>query len=75
MASRFAPRRPPDGFVPITPGRWSVFCELLEEDPSAREIIAGGRRIGWRAPRLWYVDPEGYREVAGAWPPGYWPYG
>lgn len=73
MASRYAPRRPPDGFVPITPTKWAVLCELLETNPNASELTRGARVIGWRRPKLWYVDPDGYRDVIGIWPAGYWP--
>ena len=73
MATRKAPRRPPDGFVPITRGRWNILCELLDDEPSAAEVRFDGEAIGWRRGTMWYVQPEGYRAVTGAWPPGYWP--
>ena len=75
MASRYAPRRPPPTFVPLSPPRWRALCEVLEQNPLSRELTSGGRMIGWRAPRLWYVDPSAYRDLMGAWPPGYFPEG
>ena len=73
MASRHLPRRPPAGFVSITPARWADLCAELEVNHFLREIRRGGALIAWRAAKVWYVEPDAYREVMGAWPPGYWP--
>lgn len=66
-------RKPPDDFVPLSPPRWRVLCELLQQEPSSRELRRDDKLVGWHVGRLWYVDPGAYRGITGTWPPGYWP--
>ena len=65
--------RPPQDFVSITPTHWTLLCELLGQSPTQLTLRVDGKCIGWRAPRMWYVDPDGYRAVMQRWPDGYWP--
>lgn len=64
---------PPPEFVPVSPPRWRVLCELLQQPPGSRELRHGADVVGWHVGRLCYVDPDGYKAVSGGWPPGYWP--
>lgn len=68
MASRFAPLLPPDGFVPVTRARWRELCDVLDCDPDAPELTLGAARLGIRASRTLYVDPEGYQDLVGRRP-------
>lgn len=67
------PTRPPQDFVSITQPNWLQFCGLLGQNPMQLTVRVDGRCIGWRAPRMWYVDPDAYRTVMQRWPDGYWP--
>ncbi|TCZ85348.1 hypothetical protein [Lysobacter sp. N42] len=68
MASRFAPILPPEGFIPVTPAKWQALCDVLDCDPDATELTLGRSRLGLRAARHLYVDPEGYQELVGRRP-------
>lgn len=61
--------RPPTGYVSIPEARWQALCEQMQVNPAVRELPG----LGWQGVRMWYVDPDAYRERVGIWPPGYWP--
>jgi hypothetical protein len=73
MASKYAPRRPPDHFVPVSRASWQALCDALEGPIDATELRHGARMVGFHKWRVWAVDPDAFRELVGTWPPGYWP--
>ena len=66
--------RPPSHLVPIPHARWLEACAAWSVNPMVRQVEHDRVVIGWRAPRMWYVDPHAFKQATGFYPAGFVPH-
>ena len=65
--------RPPAHLVPVPETRWREACAAWGVNALVREVVRDDLLVGWRAPRMWYVEPRAFKQATGFFPPGYCP--